>query len=106
MGDADDSNPIYVRADGTLHDPFEAEQMWLKLGLARDDDCETVFVCGGGWRASLAWLYARLAGWEQVRVLADGWSGWSTEFVADAEAGGTTPGWRQVPTSLPRVVLG
>ncbi len=62
---------------------------------------EVVFYCGGGWRSSVAFFYAWLLGFENVRNYSDGWSGWSTEYHPDPVALGRTPGWRQQPSRNP-----
>jgi 3-mercaptopyruvate sulfurtransferase SseA len=112
LGDADDSSGIYKRSDGRLQSPPDVFAHWRSQGLATwpiDDSTnhlaspQVVFYCGGGWRSSVAFFYAWLAGTERLRNYSDGWSGWSTDYVADPSAGGSTPGFRQVPTAHPRV---
>jgi rhodanese-related sulfurtransferase len=39
-----------------------------------------VFYCGTGWRASLAFFYAWLMGWEQIAVFDGGWFEWSSVY--------------------------
>jgi thiosulfate/3-mercaptopyruvate sulfurtransferase len=107
LGDADDDAGIYVRADGRLFHPHEILGLWRRMGLELAADGrafgrELVFYCGSGWRSSLAFFYAWLLGIGNVRNYSDGWSGWSTRYVRDECAGGSTPGWRQDPTGNPR----
>jgi thiosulfate/3-mercaptopyruvate sulfurtransferase len=37
------------------------------------------FYCGTGWRASLAFFYAWLMGWEHISVYDGGWFEWSSD---------------------------
>jgi thiosulfate/3-mercaptopyruvate sulfurtransferase len=106
LGDADDGSPLYVAAGGRLRPPGDVLALWRKQGLAVRDDSrafqkEVVLYCGGGWRSSLAFFYSWLLGIDNVRNYADGWAGWSTEYVEDSSSGGSTPGWRQARTSHP-----
>ena len=106
LGDADDGSPLYVTRDGRLRPPGEVLALWQRQGLVRGDDPrrfqrDVVFYCGGGWRSSLAFFHAWRLGMENIRNYSDGWAGWSTQYVADPAAGGSTPGWRQVPTGHP-----
>ena len=39
----------------------------------------TVFYCGTGWRASLAFFYAWLMGWDNISVFDGGWCEWSRD---------------------------
>lgn len=60
---------------------------------------ETIFVCGGGWRAALAFLFARSLGLANARVCPEGWAGWSTDYVSDSAGG-----YRQEPTGRDIVI--
>ncbi len=100
IGNADDAAHLYVNADGTLREPREILTQWQAAGLIPDKR-EVVFYCGSGWRSSLTFLYAWLLGFERIRNYSDGWSGWSTVYVRDARAKGSTPGWRQRRTTNP-----
>ena len=42
-------------------------------------DRQTIFYCGTGWRASLAFFYAWLMGWERIAVYDGGWLEWSSD---------------------------
>lgn len=106
LGDADDSSRLYATRDGRLRPPGDVLALWQKQGLVLRDDArafqkDVVFYCGGGWRSSLAFLYAWLLGIENVRHYPDGWAGWSTQYVTDPTTRGSTPGWRQDPTANP-----
>ena len=106
IGDADDKARLYQHADGRLRDPEEIAALWGQAGLRtatrqRAFEREVVFSCGSGWRSSLAFFYAWLLGYGNMRNYSDGWSGWSTAYVKDSAAAGSTPGWRQEPTENP-----
>jgi thiosulfate/3-mercaptopyruvate sulfurtransferase len=112
LGDADDRSGIYKRSDGRLRPPADVYRHWQSQGwdptpiekpIGAELAPQVVFYCGGGWRSSVAFFYAWLAGMERLRNYSDGWSGWSTQYVVDPSAGGSTPGYRQVPTANPRV---
>jgi 3-mercaptopyruvate sulfurtransferase SseA len=96
LGDADDDAGRYQQRDGRLVPPAQIRSQWLKQGLTPEK--ELILYCGGGWRSSVAFFYAWLMGWENVRNYSDGWCGWSTAYVRDPAAQGTTLGWRQQPT--------
>ncbi len=106
IGDGDDAAHLYVQRDGRLRSPAEILEYWRQQGLlvaAPGDrfEREVIFYCGGGWRSSVAFFYAWLLGFGNIRNYSDGWSGWSTDYQRDATAAGSTPGWRQVPTGNP-----
>jgi thiosulfate/3-mercaptopyruvate sulfurtransferase len=65
----------YLRPDGTLRASSEIQELWTSLDITPDR--EIVFYCGGGWRSSLAFLYAQLLGFPRVRHYADGWFAWN-----------------------------
>ncbi len=106
VGDGDDSAFLYRQRDGRLRPPAEILAHWQRQGLVAAKEGgqferEVVFYCGGGWRSSVAFFYAWLLGFENVRNYSDGWSGWSTEYHADPAAQAPTPGWRQQPSRNP-----
>ncbi|MFM7783981.1 MAG: rhodanese-like domain-containing protein, partial [Gammaproteobacteria bacterium] len=98
-GDADDAAGLYVRSDGFLQDPAAIRALWTERGILHADGSPTprelVFSCGGGWRSSLACLYAAWLGIPHFRNHSGGWSEWSTRFRRDPRAGPPSPGWRQ-----------
>lgn len=55
----------------------EIEAIWSLAGIDRDST--VAFYCGTGWRASLAFLYAWLMGWEHISVYDGGWYEWSAD---------------------------
>ncbi len=106
IGDGDDDARHYVRRDGRLRPPAEILEEWRRIGLhpaasGMEFEREVIFYCGGGWRSSLAFFYAWLSGFGNIRNYSDGWGGWSTDYQRDPAAPGSTPGWRQVPTGNP-----
>lgn len=78
-GDDDDvdSMSAYHRADGRMRPAAEIGAMWQAAGIAADR--RTVFYCGTGWRASLAFFYAWLMGWDDIAVFDGGWCEWSRD---------------------------
>lgn len=52
-------------------------RMWRAKGICPDK--KTVFYCGTGWRASLAFFYAWLMNWERIAVYDGGWCEWSRD---------------------------
>ena len=50
--------------------------MWASQDI-RPGAGETTFYCGTGWRASLAFFYAYVMGWERISVYDGGWLEWS-----------------------------
>lgn len=106
VGDGDDSAYLYKQRDGRLRPPAEILAHWQQQSIvpAKEGgrfEREVVFYCGGGWRSSVAFFYAWLLGFENVRNYSDGWSGWSTEYRVDPAATGRTPGWRQQASGNP-----
>jgi len=106
IGDGDDGAYLYKQRNGHLRPPEEILAHWRQQGLAsagdgKGFDREVVFYCGGGWRSSVAFFYAWLLGFENVRNYSDGWSGWSTDYVTGPAAGDGQPVWKQRPTHNP-----
>jgi len=62
-------------ATGAMLPAAEIEAMWAVNGITRGQ--RTVFYCGTGWRASLAFFYAWLMGWDDIAVFDGGWCEWS-----------------------------
>jgi thiosulfate/3-mercaptopyruvate sulfurtransferase len=62
-------------ASGAMLPAVEIEAMWACNGIRRGQ--RTVFYCGTGWRASLAFFYAWLMGWDDIAVFDGGWCEWS-----------------------------
>jgi thiosulfate/3-mercaptopyruvate sulfurtransferase len=62
-------------ADGRMKPAADIRRMWGTNGIHAGRP--TVFYCGTGWRASLAFFYAWLMGWEHIAVYDGGWCEWS-----------------------------
>jgi thiosulfate/3-mercaptopyruvate sulfurtransferase len=67
----------YQTTDGCMRPAAEIECLWRDAGIHRDQ--HIVFYCGTGWRASLAFFYAWLMGWEHISVFDGGWMEWSSD---------------------------
>jgi hypothetical protein len=55
--------------------PQDIAHFWRQAGI--HPDRKTAFYCGTGWRASMAFFYAWLMGWENISVYDGGWYEWS-----------------------------
>jgi 3-mercaptopyruvate sulfurtransferase SseA len=64
-------------AHGRMLAAAEICRMWRAKGIRPDK--KTVFYCGTGWRASLAFFYAWLMNWERISVYDGGWCEWSRD---------------------------
>jgi 3-mercaptopyruvate sulfurtransferase SseA len=67
----------YQHPDGCMLPPAAIARMWEAAGIVPGQP--SVFYCGTGWRASLAFFYAWLMGWEQISVYDGGWFEWSQD---------------------------
>lgn len=65
----------YHRPDGSMKPAEEICGFWRDEGL--HPGLQTAFYCGTGWRASVAFFYAWLMGWERISVYDGGWFEWS-----------------------------
>ena len=72
-----DSMSDYQLADGRMRPAAEIARMWAANGIVPAD--QVVFYCGTGWRASLAFFYAWVMGWERIAVYDGGWNEWSRD---------------------------
>ena len=70
----------YQRADGRMRPPAEIAAFWRDSGIVREQ--QLAFYCGTGWRASLAFFYAWVMGWERISVYDGGWYEWSDAMPA------------------------
>ncbi|WP_210547365.1 sulfurtransferase [Rhodoferax sp. PAMC 29310] len=68
----------FLKSDGTMKAAHEITAMWREHGI--ESHRPTVFSCGTGWRASLAFFYAWVMGWEQIAVFDGGWFEWSSVY--------------------------
>ena len=69
------SMSTYHLADGSMKPAAEIRGQWAEAGIAGEG--RTVFYCGTGWRASMAFFYAWLMGWDDISVYDGGWCEWS-----------------------------
>jgi 3-mercaptopyruvate sulfurtransferase SseA len=76
-GNDDDVNSMseFHDAQGRMLCASAIESIWQARGMRREQ--RTVFYCGTGWRASLAFFYAWLLGWTRISVYDGGWLEWS-----------------------------
>ena len=99
---------IYQAANGRLRPRNEIAALWAEAGLnpatpGEQFEREVIFYCGSGWRSSLAFFYAYMLGYKNIRNYSDSWSGWSTAYTQDAKEKGVTPGWKQEASGRPIV---
>lgn len=83
------SMSAYHDARLCMRDANRISAMWAEQGIL-PDALATVFYCGTGWRASLAFFYAWLMGWEHISVYDGGWLEWSQAApgsLSDCKAG-------------------
>lgn len=78
-GGGSDSNSLedFFGSDGRLKPLEKIGDFWTSLGLTPEG--QSVFYCGTGWRASVAFLCAYLLGWRNIAVLDGGWFEWSAK---------------------------
>ncbi len=78
-GEGDDVNSMsaFHDAGGRMKPAAEILSMWQAGGIRPGRP--VVFYCGTGWRASLAFFYAWLMGWERIAVYDGGWCEWSRD---------------------------
>ena len=62
---------------GQMSGAAEITALWRSQGI--EAGLQVVFYCGTGWRASLAFFYAWLMGWEHISVYDGGWMEWSSD---------------------------
>lgn len=67
----------YQHPDGRMRAPEQIARMWAAAGIHAGD--QIAFYCGTGWRASVAFFYAWLMGWERIAVYDGGWFEWSQD---------------------------
>lgn len=61
--------------DDTMISADIMTQFWQDWNIKKDQNVS--FYCGTGWRASEAFFYAYVMGWEQISVFDGGWFEWS-----------------------------
>jgi thiosulfate/3-mercaptopyruvate sulfurtransferase len=62
---------------GHMRPAADIAAMWGEAGI--HPHMHIGFYCGTGWRASLAFFYAWLMGWEHISVFDGGWLEWSSD---------------------------
>jgi 3-mercaptopyruvate sulfurtransferase SseA len=75
----------FVNPDNTMRDAHEIAAYWKACGIKRDQ--KLAFYCGTGWRASEAFFYAYLMGWNKISVYDGGWLEWSSKGDRPFETG-------------------
>jgi 3-mercaptopyruvate sulfurtransferase SseA len=78
-GSDDDVNSMseFHHSDGRMKPAADIRRIWEAAGIHAGR--HTVFYCGTGWRASLAFFYAWLMNWERIAVYDGGWCEWSSD---------------------------
>ena len=71
----------YRNADNTMRAYPEIAADWADAGITPDK--WIAFYCGTGWRASEAWFYASLMGWQRIAVYDGGWYEWSRDPISN-----------------------
>lgn len=64
-------------AQGLMKPASAIRQLWQSQGIG--PDAHVAFYCGTGWRASLAFFYAWLMGWDDISVYDGGWLEWTLD---------------------------
>jgi len=67
----------YRNPDNTMRSFHEIASNWQQAGITPDK--RITFYCGTGWRASEAFFYAYLMGWEHISIFDGGWLEWSQD---------------------------
>ena len=86
------SMSTYQDAAGCMKPAADIQALWAEAGIV--PSMQIGFYCGTGWRASLAFFYAWLMGWERIGVFDGGWMQWSADPsnpVVCRDPGGTLP---------------
>ena len=97
-GSTADSMEDYRNPDGTMRDHRDLERAWRAAGVTPDKAAG--FYCGTGWRASEAYLAARMMGRDDVVIYDGGWYEWSADPnnpVASGEPTAAPPTPGEVP---------
>ncbi len=68
----------YRMLDNTMLNYKKIEKMWAGYGLSMNK--EITFYCGTGWRATEAFFYAYLIGYENIKLYDGGWLEWSDYY--------------------------
>lgn len=68
---------VYMDSDGTLRSYTEIRELWKNRGVTPDKTL--IFYCGTGWRSTLAFIYADIMGFPDIKNY-DSWYVWSTYY--------------------------
>jgi thiosulfate/3-mercaptopyruvate sulfurtransferase len=75
----------YRNHDNTMLDYHQIAANWREVGIVPEK--RIAFYCGTGWRASEAFFYAYLMGWERIAIYDGGWYEWSIDEGNPVETG-------------------
>ncbi|MEG0856752.1 MAG: rhodanese-like domain-containing protein [Terrisporobacter sp.] len=76
----------YIHEAGTYITAEEMEKLWKDSGFNKDN--ELSFYCGTGWRATVPWLIAYDAGWDNKMTVFDGgWYEWQMDEKLPVQVG-------------------
>jgi thiosulfate/3-mercaptopyruvate sulfurtransferase len=75
-GDVNDMSAFHT-PQGLMRPAADILQLWRSQGIHPGG--HVAFYCGTGWRASLAFFYAWLMGWDDISVYDGGWMEWSSD---------------------------
>lgn len=75
----------YLHKDGTVITADEMQKLWKGSDISKDN--ELSFYCGTGWRASVPWLIAYDAGWNNMSVYDGGWNEWQMNGKLPVQVG-------------------
>ena len=75
----------YRNHDSTMLCYHEIEANWKEVGITPGK--RIAFYCGTGWRASEAFFYAHLMGWNKIAIYDGGWYEWSIDEGNPTETG-------------------
>jgi len=75
----------YRNPDNTMLCYHEIASNWKEVGIIPEK--RIAFYCGTGWRASEAFFYAYLLGWDRIAIYDGGWYEWSVDEGNPVETG-------------------
>jgi 3-mercaptopyruvate sulfurtransferase SseA len=75
----------YRNHDNTMLCYHEIAANWSEVGIVPEK--RIAFYCGTGWRASEAFFYAYLMGWDRIAIYDGGWYEWSIDASNPTETG-------------------
>jgi 3-mercaptopyruvate sulfurtransferase SseA len=75
----------YRNHDNTMLCYHEITANWNEVGIVPEK--RIAFYCGTGWRASEAFFYAYLLGWDRIAIYDGGWYEWSIDAGNPTEMG-------------------